>query len=237
MYFLKPSNVTHKRHRLKDSTIESCNLLKEWNRQIQDVVNSIDEINFLDDAGSSIYNVPSFDTSSRTSSSKKQKIQNGNSTPNNSLGVFNDENIIKIRTFFFTDLISIGEPLYLLKDNYLVLIFPVPVLKIVMGEYKIVKKKEDNPQLLKEGFYLMVSYHFQLPTRHDMKSDMRYSDIGTYELELDTWICPSERNLKTKKDYFFIDGPYDEIHFTSEKNIIKFALKRKAKISYSDDEE
>ncbi|EGC29015.1 hypothetical protein DICPUDRAFT_159459 [Dictyostelium purpureum] len=36
--FLKPSNVTHKRHHLKDSTIESCNLLKEWNRQIQDVI-------------------------------------------------------------------------------------------------------------------------------------------------------------------------------------------------------
>ncbi|EGC32649.1 hypothetical protein DICPUDRAFT_155367 [Dictyostelium purpureum] len=39
--FLKPSNVTHKRHRLKDSTIELCILLKEWNRQIQDVVYDI----------------------------------------------------------------------------------------------------------------------------------------------------------------------------------------------------
>ncbi|EGC37135.1 hypothetical protein DICPUDRAFT_150318 [Dictyostelium purpureum] len=185
-------------------------------KQIENLQNSYTKLssnkrNSIDDAGSSIYNAPSFDTLSRTSSSKKQKVHNGNSTPHNSISVFNDENIMKINTFFFTDLISIGKPLYLLKENYLVLVFPVPVLKIVMGGFKIVKKKEDNPQLLKEGFYLMVSYHFQLPTLHDMKSDIRYSDIDTNEMALDTWIFPSERNLKTKKDYFFIDGPYDDI--------------------------
>ncbi|EGC40281.1 hypothetical protein DICPUDRAFT_74148 [Dictyostelium purpureum] len=41
--------VTHKRHHLKDSTIESCVLLKEWNHQIQAVV--YDVLNKKKDGG------------------------------------------------------------------------------------------------------------------------------------------------------------------------------------------